>query len=239
MKYHNKRFGFTLAEVLITLGVIGVLAALVIQNIVVSYQKKETVEKLKVAFTLFSGALERARSDYGDVYMTFDMYKDFYLYRKIYIDPYLTGVQPYKGKPLKVYSSNGSINTYFGYTNNDMCLPNGFCYIFKGNGGYFPDTDYEFMNYLYLIVDLNGPKKPNRAGRDIFYFAINVPFREGGTAKKLPLLSGYVYATSERTTREEMIKNCRGDTVGWSAGSMCTLLIMNDGWEIKDDYPWK
>ena len=241
MKHHLKsiKIGFTLAEVLITLGIIGVVAALTIQNLVISYQKKETAEKLKVAFTLFSGALERAKSDYSDLYMSREMYKDFYLYRKTYIDPYLVGAKPYKGKPFSIYTSNGSVNTFFGYNNNDMCLPNGFCYLFKGLGGYNPDTDYEWVNYLYLIVDLNGPKKPNRVGRDIFYFALNVPYREGGTTKKVPLLSGYVYGASEKTTREEMIKDCRGDTSGWPAGKMCTLLIMNDGWEIKDDYPWK
>ena len=202
-------------------------------------KKKETAEKLKVAFTLFSGALERAKSDYGDVYMTIDMYKDLYLYRKTYIDPYLTGAKPYKGKPFNIYASNGSVNIYFGYDDKVMCLPNGFCYLFKGNGGYNPDADYEWMNYLYLVVDLNGPKNPNRAGRDIFYFALNIPFREGEITKKIPLLSGYVSGTSETTTRDEMIKDCRGDNSGWGAGKMCTLLIMNDGWEIKDDYPWK
>ena len=242
MKHHFKSIkkGFTLAEVLITLGIIGVVAALTLPSVITNYQKKETAEKLKVAFTLFSGALERAKSDYGDLYMTIDMYKDFYLYRKTYIDPYLTGLKPYEGRYILINATNGGTSAV-AYNKNTpiLCLPNSFCYFFVGNGGYNPDTDYEWVNYLYLIVDLNGPKKPNRVGHDVFYFALNVPFREGRTTKKVPLLSGYVYGASEKTTRDAMIKNCRGDTSGWSAGSMCTLLIMNDGWEIKDDYPWK
>ena len=41
------KFGFTLAEVLITLGIIGVVAALTLPSLVTNYQKQVTVNKLK------------------------------------------------------------------------------------------------------------------------------------------------------------------------------------------------
>ncbi len=42
-----KNFGFTLAEVLITLGIIGVIAALTLPNLIANYQKKVWATQLK------------------------------------------------------------------------------------------------------------------------------------------------------------------------------------------------
>ena len=41
--------GFTLAEVLITLGIIGVVAALTLPSLITNYQKKQIVAQLKKA----------------------------------------------------------------------------------------------------------------------------------------------------------------------------------------------
>ena len=241
---NDKKGAFTLAEVLITLGIIGIVIALTLPSIIGKYQRKVTAEKLKVAYNIFSSALERAKNDYGELYMTKDMYIDPYLYRKTYIDPYLKEVKSYKGNYIIISASNGSgAYLYYNKDNADtgngaMCLPNGFCYFLKRGGGYNSDTDYGWVNYMYIIVDLNGPRKPNRVGHDVFYFALNVPSTLGATVKKVPLLSGYVHGTSAKTSRDELIKDCRGDTSDWGAGSKCTLLIMNDGWEIRNDYPW-
>ena len=46
------RLGFTLAEVLITLGIIGVVAALTMPVLVANYSKKADVAKLKKAYTV-------------------------------------------------------------------------------------------------------------------------------------------------------------------------------------------
>lgn len=42
-----KKYAFTLAEVLITLGIIGVVAAMTLPTVVNKYREKETVTKLK------------------------------------------------------------------------------------------------------------------------------------------------------------------------------------------------
>lgn len=49
----NQKFGFNLAEVLITLAIIGVVAALTIPNLATKYQKKVTVERLRKGFVFF------------------------------------------------------------------------------------------------------------------------------------------------------------------------------------------
>lgn len=59
--------GFTLAEVLITLGIIGIVAALTIPNLIENYEKYITVVKLKRAYSIISQVVERAIADYGDI----------------------------------------------------------------------------------------------------------------------------------------------------------------------------
>lgn len=46
-KVLKSKRAFTLAEVLITLGIIGVVAALTLPSVITNYQKKQTVEQLK------------------------------------------------------------------------------------------------------------------------------------------------------------------------------------------------
>ena len=47
----NCKKGFTLAEVLITLGVIGVVAAMTIPTMITNYEKKQTAIEVKKAYT--------------------------------------------------------------------------------------------------------------------------------------------------------------------------------------------
>ena len=60
-----RRKGFTLAEVLITLGIIGVVAALTIPTLINNYQKQEYVVGLKKAYAEFNQALAQFANDNG------------------------------------------------------------------------------------------------------------------------------------------------------------------------------
>lgn len=48
---------FTLAEVLITLGIIGVVAAITLPSVIANYQKEETVAKLKKTYSVVNQAI--------------------------------------------------------------------------------------------------------------------------------------------------------------------------------------
>ena len=50
--------GFTLAEVLITITIIGVVAALTIPTLITNYQKQETIVKLKKIYAVMNQALK-------------------------------------------------------------------------------------------------------------------------------------------------------------------------------------
>ena len=61
-----RRVAFTLAEVLITLGIIGVVAAMTMPSLINNYQKKQTVTQLKKVYSELAQAAEMAKLEYGD-----------------------------------------------------------------------------------------------------------------------------------------------------------------------------
>lgn len=63
--YKNK--AFTLAEVLITLGIIGIVAALTLPSVITKYQKKQTVAQLKKAYSTISQALVTSQYENGNI----------------------------------------------------------------------------------------------------------------------------------------------------------------------------
>ena len=58
---------FTLAEVLITLGIIGVVAALTLPSLIQNYHEKQRVTQLKKAYSVMQNAFLMAQEEYGDV----------------------------------------------------------------------------------------------------------------------------------------------------------------------------
>ena len=62
-----KKFAFTLAEVLITLGIIGVVAAMTMPTLVANYQKTVTVNRLKKAYSVMSNAFVTSQDENGDM----------------------------------------------------------------------------------------------------------------------------------------------------------------------------
>ena len=89
--------------------------------------------------------------------------------------------------------------------------------------------------YKSVTIDINGFKKPNQLGKDFFVFSIISPdglvpygYKDGG-------ISGMSYNTFDRNKLKSSVDyacNAR------HKGIWCSALIMTDGWEIKDDYPW-
>src|SRR5574344_1167569 len=62
-----KLIGFTLAEVLITLGIIGVVAALTIPTLINSYQEKANVSKFLKTYAVLNQAYLMATNEYGPI----------------------------------------------------------------------------------------------------------------------------------------------------------------------------
>ena len=77
----TKKSAFTLAEVLITLGIISVVAALTIPSLIAKYQDKVLIQQTKKAFSVFQNGLALASQDNGtpgDNSLTFPKDKSSY-----------------------------------------------------------------------------------------------------------------------------------------------------------------
>ncbi len=64
--FSSKKVAFTLAEVLITLGIIGVVAAMTIPSLVAEYKEKRTVTQLKKNYSVLQQAYLSAVQKHGD-----------------------------------------------------------------------------------------------------------------------------------------------------------------------------
>ena len=244
----SKKAAFTLAEVLITLGIIGVVAAMTIPTLIANYQKLMTIVGLKKTYSLFSQAYGRSVAENGDVetwaWNTLsNVDNDF---AELYILPYLKGVKKIEKEPDYTWKTlEGDFDDSGSYQNAkpQYVLPDGKLVTFVG---------YQFLNdpnplnrpktHLRINVDINGYKGPNRYGRDVFVFSI-VPYPKSLKGQFVP--GTYEQFTNGgfhfRLTREELTTSgsstCKTDGTG--RGYACANLIIMDGWQIKNDYPWK
>lgn len=156
----NRILGFTLAEVLITLSIIGIVASMIIPSLFSSYQEMAFKKGAKKAFSQASSALAQIKNENGNTLtgLTFgkDLFKPYYKVLKDCV-------------PLCVPVS-GSSTVYKSLLNMNSTT------VLMG-GGQFITADGSFMgfNNLNITVDVNGYKKPpNAFGKDTFMFVIDL-----------------------------------------------------------------
>lgn len=162
----REKTGFTLAEVLITLSIIGVVAALTIPSLVRNHQEAAWRAAWKKKFSEISQAYMRARAEQGDdIGMT--------------INSNLTPLKPY----LKIVKScgwqdNGTCtcwNKSMSYLNGGTSTACGNSSFIMADGSLLRVTDpgwgdcegYGGACAIYNL-DVNGFKGPNTMGKDIY-----------------------------------------------------------------------
>ena len=236
--------GFTLAEVLITLGIIGVVAAITMPTLIANYQKHVTVNRLKETYSILYQAIRMSETENGlletwEIPNSNGFNANTYTYGKAFFEQYL---KPYikVSKECKYLSNecwadeyirlNGEINTNTSASSNKtygMVLANGSVI------GFFPRG-----TFCEIYVDLNGKKGPNKSGKDIFDILIaktSINDSRGNFDR-----SGvYMYGQGkDRTTLLISGEFGCSKTATTYAGTYCGALIMLDGWKIAPDYPW-
>lgn len=232
---HLRKFmAFTLSEVLITLVVIGVIAAITIPTMVANWQKQSTVAGLKKAYSTLSNAFERSVVDNGGDYNWDLEGKDQHtIFREIFL-PYLNVAIDCKDNStqqnaceynFKRYRSSSQLSNI----SSALVLADGT--IVSADYGAFGQnpqdpSDVSFL-FFKILVDINGHKKPNVLGRDIFYVYIS-----GVDSGSIQMTVKDIFSWPQAENREDKIKYCKYD------GATCAQLIMEDGWQIKKDYPW-
>lgn len=207
--------GFTLSEVLITLGIIGMVAALVMPMVVANAEKKKNYSKLLRAFSVISQAATSIRDDNnGDFSGAASVNSDF---GNLFKDKLQTSVFcDVGGTPANCYNV-GSVKTLDGgaYASSagltgsaypKIATNDGFVYIFRLDFSQCNGSNYKRNNVNEycggIWVDINGNNSPNILGKDVFTMSINkynvTPYNNSGTAAECNIgTSGDTYNGNE------------------------------------------
>ena len=172
---------FTLAEVLITLGIIGIIAALTLPAVINNTQKKERREALKKAYSVLQQALLMYQKDTGED-ITLTTFNTETEALKKAILPYFNGaVDCGKGTENTACLYNRSeTNKYKNYNNTNEAQK---AYLDDGQYVAIDGMMYFFENEasssegatgrIFIFVDVNGfNRNPNQLGRDLFAFEL-------------------------------------------------------------------
>lgn len=252
-----RKVAFTLAEVLITLGVIGVVAALTLPNLIQNYQKHVTVNRLKVNYNILSNAIRMAEAEYGDItsweetssHYDTDYSSDDKANAKLqageivkkYILPYLSGAQYSETKTLAqlgykrpIMWERGS-STYAPVTASGpiLTLKNGTVMLIGISTNNVPDTGRQYLMGMTFTIDIDGPNGSNTLGKDVFM--ATVPYANN---TKLIFFQNYGFDSNTQQITLELVNRNTLMTSCKTTGTYCGALIQFDGWQIKDDYPW-
>lgn len=219
------KFGFTLAEVLITLGVIGVVAVMTMPTLIQNHQKQETVTKLKKVYSLVNQAIKMSEAEYGDIEhwdITECAYKETCTY-----DEAVAGFNKYIGKYLKIIKIEQGDEPANGFV----------VYLADGSILKFDLRVYDASFY----TNKSALSNPNKR-RNSFAFRLQTKKLEdipANTSEYNRYGSFEPYATYWDGDRDHLIKGGR-ESFGCSEqyGNYCAKLIQYDGWQISKDYPW-
>lgn len=182
----NVKFGFTLAEVLITLGIIGIVAALTIPGLITKCKEMQYRVTYKKVYSSLNQAMKYAQEDDGiDLTLSAERINGVMRTNNI-------------GEIFKYISRYYKATTTCFDNNADKCWV-----CEKGEAGYIhngaPDwlgcnkRSYSFVDangvayYLYdntefpVLIDVNGDRKPNQLGRDRFVMFFGNSFEPHNT----------------------------------------------------------
>jgi prepilin-type N-terminal cleavage/methylation domain-containing protein len=233
---------FSLAEVLITLMIIGVVAAMTIPTLIKNYQKITYVTGLKKAYSVTNQALQQMAADYGcinDLACTgvFGLPNNGSLgniFVKYFNVAKNCGTADNQGCWSATTNQNydgSSTNTYsydaFGY---GFITADGMSFLLTET--YYEDNCSHSFDKLTqvcmeMVIDVNGPNKgPNYYGRDVFYFFVT---NSKGTSFLYPWGGPDTY----QWDGGPYSGGCKTNDASRKDGRYCAGRVMEEGWEMK------
>ena len=180
----KKKAAFTLAEVLITLGVIGVVAAMTIPTLTTKIREKVAANKLKDTYAILAEAYKLAVAENGPA-EGWDigdrdsqdggkkLYEIFKPHLKLSQDCATNNGCFYQGTYKALFNNNWAWQPSSHIPYSRCQLMNGVVLGFwsAGSGCEWSSADSNLCGSIW--VDINGIDQPNKAGEDFFYFSIS------------------------------------------------------------------
>ena len=234
---------FTLAEVLITLGIIGVVAAMTLPSLVQNYRKSVVENKLKSEYSLISNAIRMSEAKNGssedwatcDEDNSFECTKSFF---DTYLAPELKTVKICGNdnkeecwtEPVSLSGKKGYLSPLIDNKGLTAILSNGTSlYMWAGRQN-------SEAAHLQIWFDIDGPTKGKGIiGADVFgtitFFKAREEIRAG------TFMQGCAKLLDVDNYKNDTEYGCSKDVDTQFAGFYCGALIEQNGWKIPKDYP--
>lgn len=162
----NKKFAFTLSEVLVTMGIIGVISALTVPTLMNNYQRKAYAVQLRKTVNDIANAVDMLITEEGK--STFSATTEF-----ANLDTFITR----RLKTTKTCSSSEASNCFSGENYASINGTTRTAFTCAGNSYVLADSSAICMtkngSNVTVNIDINGQDAPNIGGRDMFVFMID------------------------------------------------------------------
>ena len=231
-----KSAAFTLAEVLITLGIIGVVAAMTMPALIENHRKQVVETRLKKFYTEINQAVKMAEVHYGDKK---DWFED------------LAGAelddnnQPIPGTSEQEKWFNKYFAPYLIITKTKI-LSDGSLMVYFPNGSAMRITKQTTRDYAFYPANPDKCMDENeKCGTCVFYFIFRPNSSINDAIWKYHADKGFEpYKFDWDGTYEHLRNTCYNNQCPYSSSSdqcgrfYCTALIQYNGWKIPKDYKW-
>lgn len=176
LDFKKVKLAFTLSEILITLGIIGVLAAMTIPNMISSITEHQCVSGLLKFNSTLQQAVELWKQDIGcddSAYncLASQNLADAQISNFDQIAKFMrVGDSKLSGGTMAVWTPSSTLN----YAGTGL---QAFRFGSGGNGAFLLNDGAVFMvdvdpEGFWILVDVNGKRGPNRMGKDTFFFIV-------------------------------------------------------------------
>lgn len=241
----KKHAAFTLAEVLITLGVIGIIAAMTIPTIMTAYKKHVVETRLARTYSIITQTIKLAEENYGEGFGVDELKADSNIIAAGDVNGYSWELSH---EAFEKFFKPG-IKTIHTYTKEQMASVDIYHGTTLANRHYF--AWYDLIDGTRLGFQMSGNyegvkfviiPKPNKtkliAGVDTFFVEFNP---KNGAYEYYP--SWYALWKNGTITREKLVEYCGANVVypayASSTDSFCFHLLKISGYKIPADYPLK
>ena len=225
---NSRKIAFTLAEVLITLGIIGVVAALTMPTLIQNHKRQENITRIKKVYSILQQDVELAKVENGDIENW-----DWNLNLNDFVETYLL-------KDLKIikncknstgcWNTKDAIYSVSGNTVAEDMKSTEYYKVQLADGSYI--AFIKDNNHLHFYADTNGNKQPDRYGADCYIMT----FTKGSyTDYAHNIKRSGLYFFGFGLDREHLLNAVEGCSKNKS-GYYCGALFQYDGWKMQPDY---
>ena len=190
-----KKGAFTLSEVLITLGIIGVVAAMTLPALINKINMQQYIARLKADYSILSQAHTAIAAEYGSFLAGIQGCTDAsaekrnICFRNLFAKKIKSAhicKEDYENQnsdescftdfsKIKYLNGNTATRDYLNKDSAIMMVVNGTSLLFYLDSA---SCSYNYNGYLnhercgWITVDVNGPSNPNTFGKDIYVFYV-------------------------------------------------------------------